>query len=98
MTILFAGGYHANYQYVLRILVSMYVLDFDKHHLPHIHVRYNEFKASIAIPSGDVLEGSLPIRQMKFVQAWIELHQDDLMADWFLASNGETPFKIDPLR
>ena len=29
------------------ILVSMYVLDSDKHHLPHIHVRYNEFKASI---------------------------------------------------
>lgn len=51
------------------ILVSMYVLDFDKHHLPHIHVRYNEFKASIAVPSGDVLEGNLPIRQMKFVQA-----------------------------
>lgn len=52
------------------ILVSMYVFDSDKHYFPHIHVRYNEFKASIAIPSGDVLEGNLPIRQMKFVQAW----------------------------
>ena len=50
------------------------------------------------IPDGELLEGTLPGRQMKLVQAWIELHQDDLMADWHLASNGETPFKIDPLR
>jgi hypothetical protein len=27
------------------ILVAMYVLDTDKHHHPHIHIRYNEFKA-----------------------------------------------------
>ena len=72
------------------ILVSMYVFDSDRHHLPHIHDRYNEFKASIAIPNGDVLEGSLPVRQMKLIQAWIELHQDDLMADWYLATNGQT--------
>lgn len=47
---------------------------------------------------GEVLEGGLPGRQMKLIQAWVELHQDDLMADWHLASTGQTPFKIDPLR
>jgi len=62
----------------------MYVLDTDKHHHPHIHVRYNEFKAVFRIPVGELLEGDLPGRQMKLVQAWIELHQDDLMADWHL--------------
>ncbi|WP_184433506.1 DUF4160 domain-containing protein [Roseospira goensis] len=80
------------------ILVSMYVLDTDKHHLPHIHVRYNEFKAVLGIPEGEVLDGGLPRRQMKLVQAWIELRRDELMADWTLASEGQTPFKIDPLR
>ena len=25
-------------------------------------------------------------------------NQDELMADWYLASTGQTPFKIDPLR
>ncbi|SJM91725.1 conserved hypothetical protein [Crenothrix polyspora] len=80
------------------ILVSMYALDIDKHHLPHIHVRYNEFKTVIAIPDGEVLEGRLPIRQSKLIQAWVELHRDELMADWFLAASGQTPFKIDPLR
>ena len=89
---------HANDQHVLGILVAMYVLDTDRHHHPHIHVRYNEFKAILKIPGGEVLEGELPSRQMKLVQAWIELHQDDLMADWHLASTGQTPFKIDPLR
>jgi len=76
----------------------MYLLDTKKHHLPHIHVRYAEHKVVIAIPSGDVLEGSLPVKQMKLVQAWIAIHADALMADWDLASNGETPFKIEPLR
>lgn len=52
----------------------------------------------LEIPDGELLEGDLPKRQMKLVQAWIELHQDDLMADWYLASTGQTPFKIDPLR
>ena len=64
------------------ILVAMYVLDTDKHHHPHIHIRYNEFKAVLRIPDGEVLNGELPNRQMKLVQAWIELHQDELMADW----------------
>ncbi len=35
---------------------------------------------------------------MKLVQAWIEIHKEDLMADWDLAINGENVFKIDPLK
>jgi hypothetical protein len=80
------------------ILVSMYVLDTQKHHSAHIHVRYAEHHASIEIPSGNILEGALPAKQMKLVQAWIALHTDELMADWELAAAGETPYKIDPLR
>jgi len=75
----------------------VYVFDSERHHLPPIHVRYSEFKAAIAISSGIVLYGGLPIRPMKLILAWIELHQDDLMADWYLATNGQTPFKIEPL-
>jgi hypothetical protein len=80
------------------ILVSMYALDTQKHHCPHIHLRYAEFKALIEIPTGDVLEGSLPAKQMKLVQGWIALHSDELIADWVLAAAGETPYKIEPLR
>jgi hypothetical protein len=35
---------------------------------------------------------------MKLVQAWIEIHHDDLMADWKLAIAGQELFKIDPLK
>ena len=35
---------------------------------------------------------------MKLVQDWIEIHKEDLMADWDLAINGENVFKIDPLK
>jgi len=52
----------------------------------------------LAIPEGDVLEGELPRNKMKLVQAWIEIHQDELLADWELASQGEAVFKIDPLK
>lgn len=52
----------------------------------------------IAIPTGDILEGSLKPNKLKLVQAWIEIHQDDLLADWELASAGEAVFKIDPLK
>jgi len=35
---------------------------------------------------------------MKLVQAWIEIHKEELMADWELASKGESVFKIEPLK
>ncbi|GAB1436731.1 hypothetical protein MASR2M32_29790 [Sphaerotilus sulfidivorans] len=44
-----------------------------------------------------MLAGELPRKQLRLVQAWIELHRDELMADWELAASGELPYKIDPL-
>jgi hypothetical protein len=38
----------------------------------------------------------LPLKQLRLVQAWIELHQDELQADWELALNGEQPYEITP--
>ncbi len=80
------------------IIVSMYYLDNRQHHLPHVHVRYQEEEAVLSIPDGQLLEGSLKANKMKLVQAWIEIHQEELLADWELASAGETIFKIEPLK
>jgi len=44
------------------------------------------------------LEGTLRQNKMKLVQAWIEIHQEELMADWELAIAGEPIFRIDPLK
>ncbi len=55
-------------------------------------------EAVISIPEGEVLDEALPPGKLKIVLAWVEIHQDDLMADWELAVNGQHPFKIEPLR
>jgi len=52
----------------------------------------------IGIPEGDLLEGGLPPGKMKLVLAWIEIHGDDLVADWQVAASGQQPFRIEPLR
>lgn len=79
------------------IIIRMYLLDSKHHHLPHLHARYGEFEASVGIGDAEILAGELPRKQLRLVQAWIELHRDELMADWELAVSGETPYKIDPL-
>jgi Domain of unknown function (DUF4160) len=80
------------------ILILIYFYDNKQHNRPHIHAEFAEFEASIAIDDGSVLAGSLPTAKLKLVQAWIEIHRDDLMVDWKLAVAGEPVFKIDPLR
>ena len=80
------------------IIVRMYYFDTVQHNKPHIHVHYLDDSAVIEIPNGTLLEGKLPKQKMKLVEAWIEIHQEELIADWQLAVNGESVFKIDPLR
>jgi len=80
------------------IIVSLYFQDNRRHHRPHIHVKYQDDEAVMAIPDGELLEGRLPPGKIKMVIAWIEIHRDELMADWELAVKGEHPFKIEPLR
>ena len=76
----------------------MYYLDNKQHHLPHIHDKYQDEEAIISIIDGQLLDGTLKANKMKLVLAWIEIHSDELFADWQLAISGETIFKIDPLR
>ncbi len=80
------------------IIVRLYYFDNQQHNTPHIHVHYQDESAVIEIPNGKVLEGSLKRNKLKLVEAWIEIHRDELMADWELATNGEPVFKIDPLK
>ena len=80
------------------LIVYMYLIDNKQHKLPHIHVKYQEHEVIVEIPDGEVLEGSIPNSKMKLLQAWIELHKDELIANWELAVSGQHPYKIDPLR
>ena len=80
------------------LIVVMYYLDNKQHHHPHIHVRYQDEEGVFRIPDGMLLDGSLPPGKRKLVEAWIELHNEELMANWQLASTGQKVFAIEPLK
>lgn len=76
----------------------MYYMDNKRHNLPHIHVKYQEQEIVLSIPEGNILEGELKNEKLRLVLAWIEIHKDELIADWELASSGQKLFQIEPLR
>jgi len=80
------------------IIVFMFSFDDKKHHVPHIHINYAEYNASISITSGNIIAGNFPKKKLKLVQAWIEIHRDELNALWKLAIQGESLYKIEPLK
>jgi len=80
------------------IVISMYYAESKRHKKPHIHVKYQGQEAVVAIPDGEILEGSIKANRMKLVQAWIEIHKEDLMTDWELAVSGQPVFNIEPLK
>ncbi len=79
------------------IIVRMYRETGGKHNLPHIHAEYGGEEIVIAL-DGRVLEGSIPRAKMKLLDAWMEIHREDLEANWKLLSGGEQFFRIEPLR
>ena len=79
------------------IIVRMYCSP-SEHNPPHIHAYYQDAKAVVDLNSCEITEGDFPRKQAKMLLAWTEIHQEELMADWDLASKGELPFKIEPLR
>lgn len=80
------------------IVISLYFYDNKQHNLPHIHVRYQGTKAIFNIETCEIMEGDLPKKQQKLVSAWMEIHKDELIADWELALDGQQPYKIEPLK
>lgn len=80
------------------IIIRMFYFDNQEHHLPHIHVEYSDQKAVFSIPDGNLIAGKFSGNKLKLVLAWIEIHQDELIADWSLAVEGNSVFKIDALK
>lgn len=76
------------------ITVTMYSSD---HAPPHFHARYGEFEAQIVISTGEPLAGQLPIRALRLIREWTELHRVDLYANWERAQARTPLASIDPL-
>ncbi|MBF0177855.1 MAG: DUF4160 domain-containing protein [Magnetococcales bacterium] len=80
------------------LIIRRFFFDADRHHVPHIHVEFGELNAVFCIEDGEILVGELPRQKVRLVQAWIELHREELLADWKLAMEGSEVFRIEPLR
>ncbi len=81
------------------IIIRMYNEKGGKHHKPHIHAEYQGKEIVIAL-DGEILEDSdkFPKNKLKLIDAWMEIHREDLEANWQLLSEGQRFFKIPPLQ
>ena len=68
------------------------------HHSPHFHAYYQNDVAVFSIDPVEIIARSLPRRQQRLVEAWAELHQEALAADWDMLHSGQKPLPIEPLR
>lgn len=81
------------------IIVRMYREEGGKHNMPHLHAEYSGEEIVMAL-DGTVLEGEkdFPRNKRKMLEVWMEIHREELEANWKLLSNGEQFFRIDPLK
>ena len=79
------------------IIIYMYKEVGGKHNIPHIHVECGDDEAVFDF-EGNIIEGRLNKSKQKLVEAWIEIHKEEIEANWTLLSRGEQVFKIEPLK
>ena len=80
------------------IIVRMFAEAGAPHHNPHFHAYYQDRVAVYSIDPIGIISGALPKRQQRFVEAWVELHQAELLSDWKLLQEGRKPQPIYPLQ
>ena len=81
-----------------RFLGLVITMHFDDHDPPHFHALHADGEAKVRIDTLELIDSTLSRRQLRFVVAWAELHQDELLENWRRARAGETLHPIDPLR
>jgi len=80
------------------IIIRMFVEMGASHHVPHFHAYYQEDIAVFSLDPIELISGRLPKRQQRLVEAWAELHQAELLADWQRLQAGRSPLPIEPLK
>jgi hypothetical protein len=58
---------------------------------------YQEASAVYGIEPVKLISGALPKRQQRMIEAWAELHQAELLADWHRLQAGQPSLPIAPL-
>lgn len=79
------------------IVIRMYNEQGGQHNMPHIHAEYQGEEVVVSL-DGEVLSGNIKANKLRMVLVWMDIHHEDLVANWNLLSAGERHFSIDPLR
>ena len=77
------------------IIIAMF---FDDHNPPHFHARYAGEKVTIEIESLRIIEGQISPWALGLIIEWAAQHKEELLNNWELAKNNQTPNKIEPLK
>ena len=80
------------------IIIRMYSEAGQSHHVARFHAYFHDQAAVFSIRPVDLIAGTLPQRQRRLVEAWAELHQDELLAAWELLHSGRAAAPIEPLK
>jgi hypothetical protein len=80
------------------IVIRMFSEAGASHHTAHFHAYFQDDAAVFSIRPVDLIAGTIPQKQCRLVEAWAELHQDELLADWNLLHSGRAATPIEPLK
>jgi hypothetical protein len=76
----------------------MYLEAGAPHHTPHFHAYYQEDVGVFSIEPVELVAGDLPRTQRRLVEAWAELHREELKDDWQRLQAGRPALPIAPLQ
>ena len=68
------------------------------HQIAHFHAYFQDEAAVFSIRPVELIAGTFPQKQRRLVEAWAELHQAELIADWKLLHSGRAALPIEPLK
>jgi hypothetical protein len=79
------------------ILIYIYKEIGGQHSIPHFHAKYAEHECVYDL-DGNRIKGDLPKKQHRLVEAWCEIHKDELNAAWKAWNESGEIIKIEGLR
>ena len=76
------------------IVIRMFVETGGQHHRPHFRAYYQAHAAVFAIDTVECVGGELPVAPRRLAEAWVEIHRQELTADWELLQSANRPSRL----
>ena len=83
---------------ISRFFGIVITMNYRDHAPPHFHALYAEYEISIDIRTLGVVNGTMPRRALALVLEWASEHREELLEDWKLCEQSQSPKKISPLQ